>query len=251
MATKRTLLTIAIVCVLMLGLTPLAYAIGWTPTEDATGYATTASDDSELRAVSSGAGACVVTATSYMKFDLSSVTLSIGSARLLLKLTRVNAGSGSARLALWSVTDDTWTESSVRADSPALVSEVAAVTFAAGAQPAAGGQVIFESSSTGDKRLVDFLNSQVSNDPDRLASLALRVTECGTGLYEYRVASSENDDTAARPSLEIYTPTAVGLSTVVGQAASAAIWPFYAGLAVLGLLAALAVNLSRRRTVPR
>ncbi len=243
---KRSLLIVSAICALMLGVAPLVYAVGWAPVEDATGFASVATDDAELRAVSGGTGGCSVTATSYMKFDLSGVTLLIGSAKLTLTLTRVNVGSGSAKLALWSVTDDTWTESSVLANSPALITELASVTYPAGGQPSLGGLVIFDS-NTLDPRLVNFLNDQLDTDPDQLVTLALRVTECGTGVYEYRVGSSENGNSAARPSLELSTPTAVRLASLDGRVESTVAWPLYAGLAVLGLATAVAVILSRRR----
>ncbi len=241
---KKLSLLVLVTCVVSLVAAPSAFAADWIPIEDAWGSATTSGNGNSLYVVSGGGGSgCVASATSYLKFDLGTVDRAIESATLNLKVTYVSWGSGAVTLSLMSVTDDSWTETSVRVDNPVVIEELASKSWAAGAKPAVGDVVTLQSVVGADERLIDFLNEQVNDDLTKLATLALRITSCATGSYEVDFGSSEN--VGKEPAMTLEGPLAVNVSVASAQPVTS--WPLYAGLAAVALLAVAGVGLSRRR----
>lgn len=232
---KRSL-PIALVAMLIVVTAASAAPAASGPTADAyvriTSPSTNYGSDVYLSLYTNGSG-CNTQDYFYLKFDLSSVTQTIGRATLSLT-TAANPSSvvvGGTKVSLFQVADDSWTEGGITyGNAPAVGAELTPSVDA----PTANGQTIVFGSDTAASALSNYLQTEAAGD--KVASLAVKLTgTCNPVTTGVRFASKENGTVASRPSLQLYTPTAVSLSTF-DAAKPTTNWPLFVGLGVLGLL---------------
>lgn len=241
---KRTTAIILTFVLFSLIVVPIALA-AHLPIDDAWTQSNTTSQNTEFLHVRSSVSgsSCSPTTTTYMKFDLTGISAEIRTVNLTLTYTYVNLGSGASTVSLYSVTDDSWTETTVGSIKPAPVNELTTLVLDPGSPPAVNSAVTFPSTAA----LAKFFDDERKGD--KAASIALRLTGCTAGAPEVRFASSENATVGYQPSLTLLDPTAVTMTETSAQQTNTL--PLYAGLGGLALIAVVGVAISRRRTSTR
>lgn len=196
-------------------------------------------------------GFCISQYETFLKFDLSSSGVPIGStltdATLTLRSTGSLNGSTSITLRLFGSFSDDWSEGSGQipwANRPPKDSDLFSTTTG---PVAAGEDVVFGSTP----ELVNFLNAQLNTDG--VATLVIQATACNFPAARQYMASKETigaNGVPARLTVTGTGPNAVPLSTFTTDTADPT-WPLYAGLGALALIAAAGVAWSRRRAAVR
>jgi len=183
--------------------------------------------------------ACTLTDWSFVKFTVADAA-QVGRATLTLTVSAnpstIQAGT---LVTLYKVTDG-WTEGAITASNAptfgAVIQSVAA--------PTTNGATVVFGDAAASSALSNYIHDETG--ADGVVSMALALTgTCGAQSSAVRFASSENT-TVAKPSLELFNPTAVDMSTASAQQSTS--WPLYAGLAAVVLLVAAGVTLTRRHT---
>lgn len=250
--TKRRGFLVGLLVLMLLSATA-AFAQGplpWPVDEDVSVYSNDGNltQNAEHLRVEAGDPTCRPSRWSYLKWDLTQVPAGklIGDARITLYVNLVNGDSGQARLTLYSVADDSWSETTVTsASGPALGTALQSV-----AVPPQDSTVVFE----GDA-VLDYLNQQRSGDG--VASFALQLTgNCGNASVLVRMYSKDlvpavqQSASDERPLLYLWDPSAVDISSFVAGADGGA-WTLYLILAALALIVVAGARFSRRRVLPR
>ena len=222
------------------------------PTADAyvrsTSTGTNYGTDVYLSLYTNGSG-CTSQDYSYLKFDLSSVTQTIGRATLTLTTgaspSSVIAGT---KVSLYPVADDGWIESGVGsityANAPVVGTELLAVDA-----PTINNQAVVFGSNLVSTALSTYLQTEAQGD--KVASFAVKLTgACNATTTGVRFASKENVTVGNRPSLALFTPTAVTMSTFRSPD-PAVNWPLIIGLGALAAVVTGGLAVTRRRAAGR
>lgn len=193
---------------------------------------------------SSAVGSCNVSWTTYMKWDISTVTQAIGSATIALT-PRFSSYSASAAnpvtVSIFQAANDTWGEATINGTNAPAPTGNPLTSFSWTAPATVGTPVTFPNTT----ELTNYLNSVLpSNGGNGLVSVAIQVKSCGTGDARIDFDSKEST-TGVKPALNLFKPNAVEVSSVSAQPAT---WPLYAGLAAVALFVVAGVVISRRRT---
>jgi hypothetical protein len=185
--------------------------------------------------------ACNVTDTTFLQWDLSSVPDSQTVADASLTLTLVSRSfTGSPAISLYEAGDDylnttnVWDETGLTANN--APSPLGNILDTKPAPTVAGQTIVFNSAA-----LATYLNNQVHGD--NIVSFALRFSTC-TGILQVSVFE-DKEGTSGQPDLQMFSPTAVEITSLTASSNPAASW---AGLIViLPLAAAIPVILIARR----
>jgi len=217
-----------------------------TGTSASTAFGTTDPDNLEIN--SGGLGVCSPTRATYLGWSLVGVNAELTSASELTLFVNNAQSTNSGSVALYEVSDDTWSETTVTGNSaPALGSLITSVPI----PTTTGGMITFTGNS-----LADWLNKNTSyvggNDTvagNDLVSFAVQVTGC-TGFSNPARFDSKDKVGGTAPTLILFNPTAVTLSTFHSTAPSLN-WPLIAGLGALAAVVIGGLAVTRRRAAGR
>ncbi len=192
----------------------------------------TVENNTRLTVGSSYVSACNPSYTIYLKWNVSDVTTAAKDTSTL-KLKVDIFGGASGNLALYEVSDTSWTEGTISASAPPALAANPITTVPV---PTAAGQNITFTGSA----LADYINKQSAHvggtdtiaGPDIL-SLAVRIIDCTT--FDNSIAFFSSTGTTP-PVLSVMNPTAVSLSTFAA-AGPATNWLLIAGLGLAALAA--------------
>lgn len=190
--------------------------------------------------------ACNKTDWTYLQWDLTGISSTIGRALLTLHVTAVNSVLSSTTISLYETTDFykgtavPWTEAGLLSnnapDAGTLIESISA--------PATTGGTVSFGSGAGASSLSTYLDGQRASDGK--ASVVMLVTgTCSQGT-RLGFGDRENATSTLRPGLELFSPTAVEMSKADAVQAS---WPLYAGLGAVALFVVAGIVITRRRTI--
>ncbi len=210
-------------------------------TSGGTAFGTT--DSSNLQLNSGGLGSCDATDTIYLRWNLSGIDDVVGPTSTL-KLTSNDAQAGNTgSVSLYKVVDDSWSETTLTNNTPAptLGSLIVSVSI----PTTSPGTITFTGQNLADylNETTTFVNGTTDTTAgDDVVSFALRITGC-TG-FTNSVRFDAKDGSGTAPTLDLFNPTAITLSTLTATAGSATPYPLLAAL--IGLTAAALVWMRRR-----
>jgi hypothetical protein len=179
--------------------------------------------------------ACTVTNRTYLRWDVSGLTSTVGTATMTLQINALSGDFTTPRsVSLYQVLTDSWTESLLTWNNqPAIGTLIQTVGVSA------TGQMTFNAGA-----LATYVDAQAKGDGQ--ASFAIQMTgDCTAGSAGVRMDSKETS-TGTAPQLVLYSPNAVDMSTASAQQQTS--WPLYAGLGAVALFVVAGVVISRRRT---
>lgn len=201
-------------------------------------------------AIQDSTSSCNDSYVSFIQFDASNI-LTVDTATLRFTVGGTPAGlNNNPTLTLYGVADfDPATLNGTNYPKPSAGLVIQNIVIPAGA--VAGYQVTY---GVGDSALADYIESEANGALPQTVTLALSFSaSCftNTSLSFY---SQEGGTAAQDPALDVTgtkkDPNAVALSAFSADD-SKVTWPLYAGLGALGVIAAVAVGLSRRRAAQR
>ena len=246
MRSSRTIIAVVIVALVLTSSVLLVFALAsGPPAEDASVYASDATEttNDDILRVWAGDTGCNQERWSYLKWNLPDSDITdpseIDSAKMILTVRATSGDLSQANVALYQVTDDSWSETSVNSgNAPAdgsLIEEVSAPT-------ALPSTVEFTAQA-----LVDFLKQEAGGD--NVASFAVRLTgNCGNSTAALNFYSKDQTQTTLpKPALQILDTNAVTLSTFSANDGQPN-WPLIAGLFALVAVVVVGIGYGVRRS---
>ena len=252
MKTSKISLVLLLVISLLLVSAAIVFASG-TLSDDAYVDSTgTVKDGDGYLSVSASGGVngCTPTETTFLKFNLSSISGEVSSntktSSLNVESIFSSGANASGYLLLWAATDN-WSESTGTKPTPVGSSALVTVTL-----PVSDGIVSFSSDD-----LNDYLNQESkyvgegdSTKGDDVASFIILIGECTKLSNSVFFDEKDGDDYGDDPSLSLFDPNSFTVSTIYASRDSKVShfnWPVMAGLTALLVLVVAGLGFGVRR----
>ena len=247
---QKKLTSVLVILVLLLTLTSIAFAQNvrsvnadtyWNINADS---GTVNGGGNNIVAEGTGSG-CTITRAGLLQWDVSDVddTATVGNATITLHQINFNTGStASSKLALFG-TDDTWDDSTAQSGLPQPPDFNSTTPLAEATGPFdVNSDVVFTATGTSDP-LIQYIQNQVTGD--NKVSFYVEITAgCplgGSALVAW------NSKEAGTSTMELSTPTSVGLATFSAGDPSVN-WSLIAGLFALVAVVVVGIGYGVRRS---
>lgn len=207
----------------------------------------TAVKGSDTNVVAEGSSSsCAVTRAGLLQWDVSDIadTDTVGNVTITLHQINFNVGSiDTTKLGLFEAPDN-WNETTNQGGLPTPPDHAAVTPLAEVTGPFnVNGDAVFQASGTNDP-LIQYIQNQITGD--NVVSFWVEVTDgCPTGVGTALVAWNSRE--AGTSTMELSTPTSVGLATFSANVSSVN-WPLIAGLFALVAVVVVGIGYGVRRS---
>ncbi len=248
---RKTTIAVLIVFVLLLATISIAIAQNVRPvnadtTWDVNADAATVNGSAANIIAEGSEGACTVSRAGLLKWDVSDIddTSTIGSATITLHQINFNIGStASTKLGLFEAPDG-WDETTAQGSLPTPPDHASTTALAEATGPFdVNGNVVFQASGASDP-LIQYIQSQMTGDDT--VSFWVEVTDgCPSGGTALVAWNSRESGTS---TMELSSPTSVGLATFSANDSNTVNWPLIAGLFALAAVVVIGIGYGVRRS---